>query len=117
MTWTPDKHFKAGPDHILNGGIIGTLIDCHGVFTAVAQAAKNDNVDIDESLWFVTGTLKVVYLKPTVIDRPVELRAKVVEKKGKKSVVEVLLFSEGIETVKGEVIAIKVPSEAFFNSH
>jgi hypothetical protein len=32
--WTPWPRFAAGPKHILNGGIIATLLDCHGVCTA-----------------------------------------------------------------------------------
>ena len=37
--WTPAHEYSAGPRHILNGGIIATLLDCHGVCTAVASAA------------------------------------------------------------------------------
>ena len=33
--WTPWPSHAAGPKHILNGGIIATLLDCHGVCTAI----------------------------------------------------------------------------------
>src|SRR5262245_26277303 len=34
----PAPYHAAGPRHILNGGIIATLIDCHAVGTAIAHA-------------------------------------------------------------------------------
>lgn len=83
-TFIPKKFHKAGPDHILNGGIIGTIIDCHGVFTAVASLSKEEGTEISHNLWHVTGTLTVKYLKPTPIDRPVTLIGKIIERQGKK---------------------------------
>ena len=36
--WIPSDEYAAGPQHFLNGGIIATLLDCHGVCTAIASA-------------------------------------------------------------------------------
>ena len=33
MTWTPENYHEAF-EGMLNGGIIGTLLDCHGNWTA-----------------------------------------------------------------------------------
>src|SRR5260370_22086610 len=35
-TYQPRAAFMAGPRHVLNGGIIATLIDCHSICTAIA---------------------------------------------------------------------------------
>lgn len=116
MRWKPESFYKAGPDHILNGGIISTLIDCHSICTAVAQKAKDEKVQINDEIWFVTGTLKVEYLKPTFIDYPVTLNAKVIEKGKKKSIISCSLFSNGIKTAHGQVVGILVSSEWRNNS-
>ena len=41
-TWTPDAVHAAGPRHLLNGGIIATVLDCHGVCTAIADAYERE---------------------------------------------------------------------------
>ena len=37
-TWWPDRHHTSGPCAFLNGGIIGAIIDCHCICTAIAAA-------------------------------------------------------------------------------
>jgi acyl-CoA thioesterase FadM len=57
----------------------------------------------------VTGRLTVNYLKPTPIDQPVELRARIVDSSDRKAIVETTVSSGGTVTAEGEVIAIRVP--------
>lgn len=111
MQWKPAPYYKAGPDHILNGGIISTLIDCHSICTAVAKNANDTGVPISDDIWFVTGTLNVKFLKPTLIDDPVKLLAEIVDSTGKKSIIRCSLYSNGIETARGETIAIRVAND------
>lgn len=96
--------------NLLNGGIIATLIDCHCMGTAMAAAYKLENRSLDsEPIYrYATGTLNVKYLKPTPNDKPVQIRAKVLEIKGKKVTLSCDVFSEGIKTVEANVIAIRV---------
>ena len=109
-TFEAQPHHAAGPKHVLNGGIIATLIDCHGICTAVAKAHRNAGREIGSHplIWFVTGSLSVRYLKPTPINEPVLLRAEITEEKPKKMVVNVTVSSGGEPTAEGEVIAIRV---------
>jgi acyl-coenzyme A thioesterase PaaI-like protein len=106
----PRPHQSAGPRHVLNGGIIATLIDCHSVCTAVADAYRREGREIgsDPPLWCVTGRMTVAYLKPTPIDRPVELRARVEEVDGRKTRLSCNLSSDGEVTARGDVLAIQV---------
>ena len=108
--WNPSPYHKAGPDQYLNGGIISTIIDCHGICSAIAFTSKADNIEI-ANLWYVTGSLKILFKKPTPIDSPVELIATLVEKYPKKSIINCSVYSNGSLTVEGEVIAIRVSSE------
>lgn len=109
--YTPRPEQSAGPKHFLYGGTIASLIDCHSVGTAIANfyAREQREVGSDPPIWCVTGRLTVNYLKPTPIDRPVELRATIRDCTDKKAVVACTLSVDGNVTAEGEVIAVRVP--------
>ncbi|MFQ5801619.1 MAG: PaaI family thioesterase [Candidatus Methylomirabilales bacterium] len=109
--WQPKDYHMAGPKHILNGGIIATIIDCHSICTAIADAhrAEGRAMNAESSIWYATASLQVTYLKPTPIDEPVVLRARVKETKGRKTIVTCSLFVKEEECVRGEVVAVRVP--------
>ena len=56
--FTPSPAHAAGPRHVLNGGIIGVLLDCHGICTAVADAYRREGraVGTEPELWYATST-------------------------------------------------------------
>lgn len=110
-TWRPRDWQMAGPRHILNGGIIATLIDCHSICTAVAAAyrAEGRAIPTEPSIWYATASLQVSYLRPTSIAEPVTLRARIKEMKERKTIVSCSLFSSGEECARGEVVAVRVP--------
>lgn len=106
----PSPDHMAGPTHVLNGGIIATIIDCHSVLTAIAKAYRTAGREIgsEPHIWCVTASMKIDYLAPTPIDQPVELRARVRETKGRKHVVECALRSGGKACARAEVVAVEV---------
>ena len=110
-TYMPRPEQCAGPKQYLYGGTIASVIDCHCVGTAIANYYERDGFAVGEGppIWCVTGSLNVKYIKPTAIDQPVELRARVVECTDKKAVIECTLSSSGTVTAEGQVIAIRVP--------
>ena len=110
-TFRPRPEHAAGPPHFLNGGILATVIDCHGVCTAVAAAyeAESRPIGSDPPLWYVTGSLTVNYLLPTPIGEPLVLRARVKESSGRKTWVEVEATSADREVARATVLAIRVP--------
>jgi acyl-CoA thioesterase FadM len=93
------------------GGLIASVIDCHGTGTAAAAAYRAEGRDMgtEPDLRFVTGSLHVDYLRPTPIDAPMELRGRIKELKGRKVVVAIELSSKGEVCAKGEVVAIQIP--------
>ncbi|MFN8671032.1 MAG: PaaI family thioesterase [Candidatus Sericytochromatia bacterium] len=109
LIWKSEEKYHGWAD-LLNGGIIATLIDCHCMSTAMAYAYKIENRGLDsEPLYrYATGTLNVKYLNPTSNNEPVEIRAKIKEVKGRKTVLTCNLFSNGQKTVEAEVVAIRV---------
>lgn len=109
--WQPRPPFFAGPTHILNGGIVASLIDCHSVCTAIAEAYRAEGRDIGSppDIWCATASLSVTFLHPTPLDAPVTLRAKVIDRTGRRATVSCSLESHGRECARGEVVAVRVP--------
>ena len=94
----------------MNGGIIATLIDCHCMGTAMADAYKTEGRELNSmpEYRYATGTLSVKYLKPTP-NSTVQLRARVIEIKGRKTVLKCDLHDEnGNITAEADVVAIRV---------
>lgn len=101
-----------GWKNIMNGGIIATLIDCHTMCTAAAHAYNMEERELGSLpiYKYATGTITVKYLKPTPNDKPVTLKARVTEQKGKKSTLECEVYVDGVKTAEAKVIGIRVYS-------
>ena len=106
----PKDYHTAIPGYVY-GGLIASLIDCHGTGTAAAAAyrAENRPMDSDPPLRFVTASLHVDYLKPTPLGVPLEVRGTVKEIKGRKAVVTATVSAEGEICARGEVVAVQMP--------
>lgn len=111
-------YFEPGPQYIsipgyVYGGLLASLIDCHGTGTAAAAAyrAENRSMDSEPALRFLTASLHVDYLKPTPLGVTLEIRGKVKEVKGRKVVIEEWITANGIVTVRGEMVAVQVPDQ------
>ncbi|HCG5068591.1 PaaI family thioesterase [Vibrio parahaemolyticus] len=111
-SFTPMLHHCAGPTHILNGGIISTVIDCHCVCTAIAKGYQLQGREIGqgEAIWFATGKLEVSYLKPVPIDSPIELIAKIDSATANKIMLTCSVYSDSDLCCKSTVVAVKVPN-------
>ena len=110
--YQPELHHSAGPPQFLNGGIIATLIDCHSLCTAIANAYRIEKRPIgsDPHIWCVTANLNVSYLRPTPLDLPVTLSARITEAGPKKTLLQCSLYSNSDECARGEVVAVRVPN-------
>ena len=108
--YTPKEYHTAIPGYVY-GGLLASLIDCHGTGSAAAAMYRHERrqMDTEPPLRFVTASLKVNYLKPTPLGIELELRGKIKEVKEKKVVVDIDLSANGRLCVQGEVIAVKMP--------
>lgn len=106
----PEPFHTAIPGYVY-GGLIASLIDCHGTGTAAAATyrAEGREMDSDPPYRFVTASLRVDYLKPTPLGGELEIRGRVKEIKGKKVVVEATVYAEGVATARGEIVAVQMP--------
>ena len=118
--WDGDEtvaHFRPRAEHMampgfVYGGLLASLIDCHAMGTAAAAAERANGRDIGEATAprFVTGSLRVDYLKPTPLGPELELRARVTLAAERKSVVAVTVSVSGAITARGEVVAVRIPA-------
>ena len=106
--YTPDAKYTGGFPGFLYGGMIASLMDCHGAGTAAAAKAREDNKPISR---FVTASLQVDYLAPTPVNTELEVRGKVVEIKGRKVTVALTLTAAGTLCAKGSVLYIQIKGQ------
>lgn len=108
----PKPYHTAIPGYVY-GGLLASLIDCHGTGTAAAAAYREIGrpMDSEPALRFLTASLHVDYRRPTPLGVILEIRGLVKEMKGKKVVIEEWLLANGEVTVRGEVVAVQVPEQ------
>ncbi len=108
--FTPQEYHIAIPGYVY-GGLIASLIDCHGTGTAALAAYRNESREpgTEPPFRFVTGSLHVDYLAPTPLGPELEIRGKIAEIKGRKVISEITLSANGKVTAKGRVVAVQMP--------
>lgn len=108
--FTPEPFHTAIPGFVY-GGLIASLIDCHGTGSAAAAAyrAEHRAMDSEPSLRFVTASLEVDYLAPTPEGEELELRGEIIEIGERKVIVEITVSAVGNICARGKVIAVKMP--------
>ncbi|KYF89542.1 thioesterase, partial [Sorangium cellulosum] len=109
--FTPEPHHEAFPG-MVNGGILGALLDCHSNWTAAHHLMQARGADAPPCT--VTADFHVKLKKPTPLG-PVRLRAQVAEAEGDRVVVEATLEAGGrvTATCRGTFVAVKEGHPAF----
>jgi uncharacterized protein (TIGR00369 family) len=106
----PKPYHVAAPGFVY-GGLIASLIDCHGTGTAAAATYRFEGraMDTEPNIRFVTASLKVDYVRPTPMGMELEARGKVKSVDGRKVAVAVEVLAAGKVCARGEVIAVQMP--------
>jgi acyl-coenzyme A thioesterase PaaI-like protein len=109
--WVPEEHHHAFPG-MMNGGIIGALLDCHSNWTAAYHLMKAKGLEAPPCT--VTADFHVKLRRPTPMG-PVRLRAKVAESKDDRAVIEAELVAGGEVTARcrGTFVAVKEDHPAY----
>lgn len=110
--WQPEDHHHAF-DNVLNGGIIGTLLDCHCNWTAAYHLMQRRGADRPATT--VTADYHIRLLSPTPTDGPVRLRARVVDSSDNRATVEATLEAGGVVTAtcRATFVAVKPGHPAY----
>ena len=106
----PDHEAFAG---VVNGGILGTLLDCHANWTATWHLMRVRGADRPPTT--VTLEYAIRMRRPTPSDRPVDLRAWVVDGAEDRATVEAEIASDGVVTAtgRGTFVAVRPDHPAY----
>ena len=110
--WQPEPHHEAFPG-VLNGGIIGTLLDCHSNWTAAWHLMKQAGSNRPPCT--VTLEYHIRLQRPTPSDAPLRLIGRVIEAKQDRAVIEAELLSKKqvCATCRGTFVAVKPGHPAY----
>ena len=110
--WQPKKQYEAFPG-VLNGGVIGTLLDCHCNWTAAWHLMKEAGDDHPPCT--VTADYAIKLLRPTPTNDGVFLSAKVVDSSADRATIEGTLSAGGkvCATCRGTFVAVKEGHPAY----
>ncbi|MSP24890.1 MAG: PaaI family thioesterase [Myxococcales bacterium] len=110
--FTPEPHHLAFGD-VLNGGIIGALLDCHSNWTAAYHLMRAQALELPPCT--VTADFHVTLKRPTPMDVEVILRARPERIEGDRVIVEAVFEARGklTATCRGSFVAVKEGHPAF----
>ncbi|MCA1558636.1 MAG: PaaI family thioesterase [Acidobacteria bacterium] len=110
--WKAESFYEAFPG-MLNGGIIGALLDCHSNWAAAWHLMQQNNLDHPPCT--VTADYAIKLLRPTPTDDSIELKARVVESTEDRAVVEAELIAKGklCATCRGTFVAVRQGHPAY----
>lgn len=110
--WTPQPRYEAFTG-MVNGGILGALLDCHSNWTAAHHLMRARGESTPPCT--VTADFHVKLRKPTPSNAPLHLTAKVVESGPDRATVEATLSSGGVVTAtcRGLFVAVREGHPAF----
>ncbi|MBI3751127.1 MAG: PaaI family thioesterase [Chloroflexi bacterium] len=103
--WQPRPEHQAF-DGFVNGGILGTLIDCHSNWTAIAAMLAAQPGETAPST--VTSELSIRFRRPTPSDRPLRLVGRVVQLDVDRATIETTVESDGVVTATGRATFVAV---------
>ena len=110
--WHAEPHHQAFPG-MLNGGIIGALLDCHSNWTAAYFLMKQGGKTEPDCT--VTANYAIKLLRPTPAGVPIHLRARVTEFSADRATVEAELIADDkvCATCRGLFVAVKEGHPAY----
>ena len=110
--WQPRAEHEAF-DGYVNGGVIGTLIDCHSNWTAIAALLERSGAT--EAPSTVTAEYEVKFRRPTPSARPLRLIGRAVEVGDDGATVATTVEVDGVVTATGRArfVSVKPGHPAF----
>ncbi len=112
MDFDPQSHHQAFQG-MVNGGIIGALLDCHMNWTAAWHLMERTGADTPPCS--VTADFQVKFQLPTPSDQSIHIESWVVDASDRRASIEANLFSDGklTATGNGTFVAVKEGHPAF----
>ncbi len=110
--WSPKPHHEAFPG-VLNGGIIGTLLDCHANWSAAYFLMKSAKLETPPCT--VTAYFNVSLKRPTPTDRALRLSSELIELKSDRAKIMAYLYADDdlCAQCEGLFVAVKPGHPAY----
>jgi acyl-coenzyme A thioesterase PaaI-like protein len=110
--WRPEPHHEAFPG-VLNGGIIGALLDCHCNWTAAWHLMNRAGVERPPCT--VTADYAIVLKRPTPTDGAIRLEARIESATDTRAVVvgELIAGGKVCATCRGSFVAVEPGHPAY----
>ena len=110
--WRPEPQYEAFPG-MLNGGIIGALLDCHSNWAAAYHLMRRAGAERPPCT--VTADYSIKLLRPTPTGGVLRLTARVVDSTDERAVVEAELTANGktCATCRGTFVAVRPGHPAY----
>ncbi len=107
--FTPDTKYTAIPGSVY-GGLIASLLDCHGTGSAAAFLCKHNNIPLEGTIPVrcVTASLKVDFKASTPMGEELVLKGKLRSIESRKVWVDLTLEANGVICATGEILAIQL---------
>ena len=111
-TWHAEAHHQAFLG-MLNGGIVGALLDCHSNWTAAHFLMKKNGKSEPDCT--VTANYAIKLLRPTPLDATITLKARVTESTSTRATIEAELIANDkvCATCTGLFVAVKEGHPAY----
>lgn len=112
--WSPEPHHQAFPN-VLNGGIVGTLLDCHCNWMAAWTLMNRDHLDHPPCT--VTAEYKIQLMAPTPTQSgPLTIEAEVLETKERSVRVKGVIRAgdQVTATCEGTFVSVKPGHPAYY---
>ena len=116
MKFESEEKHQAFPG-VINGGIIGTLLDCHGNWTAAI--AIMDKNKLKTPLCTVTAQYEVKLKRPTPLGHTLKLKSKILALQNDRAevIIELKADNKTCATGRGLFVAVKEGHPAYHRWH
>lgn len=112
--FTPAAMYSGGYPGNVYGGMIASLLDCHGTASAAAFAYRSLHRSMGDGLApirFVTASLKIDFKRPTPIGTELVIVGTLRSLEGRKALIALALSADGIACASGEMLAVQIPAD------
>lgn len=108
--FVPSPNDMALPGFVY-GGLLASLLDCHGMATASAAALREAGLEVgsEPSPRYVTAMLHVDFVRPTPLGGELMIRSRVEEFTTRKVLVSAWVVSGVETTVQASIVAVPLP--------
>ncbi|MBP7655308.1 MAG: PaaI family thioesterase [Pseudoxanthomonas sp.] len=113
--FSPATMYSGGYPGNVYGGMLASLLDCHGTASAAAFAYRVQGRVMGDGgppIRFVTGSLKVDYRRPTPLGVELLIEGTLRSLEGRKAIIDLTLSAGGEVCVTGEMVAVQFAAKA-----